>query len=220
MENRPMEARLTANKYFMATETEDALEVLIFGDITSWEWLENDVSSYTLAKLLSETDAKKITVRINSYGGEVAEALAIYNALREKSAAGAEVTTTVEGFACSAAAVVFCAGDRRIMKQASLLMIHNAWARIEGNAKDLRKEADNLDKISNEASKAFHRVMAISETESAKERVMMRMTSGLKLEGISAGKLQKGTVTGPEEGREGQPGDGFTTIFKNFKKKE
>lgn len=69
-------------KYFATDQHEDVLEIVIYGDITSWEWLDSDVSSYTLSKLITETDAAHIRVRINSYGGEVAEGLAIYNALK------------------------------------------------------------------------------------------------------------------------------------------
>ena len=151
-----------ANRYFMAVEENEILDVFIYGDITSWEWLESDISSYTLAKLIQESQASKIRVRINSYGGEVAEGLAIYNALRNHAA---KVTTVCDGFACSAASVVFMAGDERIINDASLLMIHNAWSFASGNAKELRKAADDLDKISTAAANAYRAHMTISEEE-------------------------------------------------------
>lgn len=107
----------------MAAESGEVLEITIYGDITSWEYQESDVSSYTLLKMIQESRAKVINVNINSYGGEVAEGLAIYNALKNHSAT---VRTRCDGFACSAASVVFMAGDVRLMNEASLLMIHNA----------------------------------------------------------------------------------------------
>ena len=61
---------------------------------------------------------------LDVYKRQVAEGLAIYNVLRRHKA---KVKTYCEGFACSAASVVFMAGDERIMSNASLLMIHNAW---------------------------------------------------------------------------------------------
>lgn len=156
------------NKYFMTAEEEDRLEILIYGDITSWEWEESDVSSYTLARQIQASKAKNFLVKINSYGGEVAEALAIYNELRNKSKEGAKVVTMDMGFACSAAAVIFMAGDCRIMMSASLLMIHNAWTYASGNAEALRKKADDLEKMSETAAETFRRVMKISEEELTK----------------------------------------------------
>ncbi|HZK26517.1 MAG TPA: Clp protease ClpP, partial [Thermoclostridium sp.] len=87
-------------------------DIYIYGDITSWPWYEDEVSSYTLAKELQELDdnVENINVFINSYGGEVAEGLAIYNALKRHKAT---VTTYADGFACSIASVIFSAGDKR-----------------------------------------------------------------------------------------------------------
>lgn len=126
----------------------------IYGDITSWPWLESDVSSYTLSKELAELgpEVTEIVVNINSYGGEVAEGLAIYNSLRRHNA---KVVTYVDGFACSIASVIFMAGDERHMADASLLMVHNAWTWGSGNASELRKLADDMDVIT-EASKAAY----------------------------------------------------------------
>lgn len=139
-------------------------DIYIYGDITSWPWLESDVSSYTLSKELQELDEsiEHINVYINSYGGEVAEGLAIYNALKRHKA---KVTTYVDGFACSIASVIFAAGDERIMSDTSLLMIHNAWARAAGNANDLRKQAEDLEKITQASINAYMQIVNIEEDE-------------------------------------------------------
>jgi len=47
------------------------------------------------------------------------------------------------------------AGDERIMNNASMLFIHNAWTMAVGNAEQLRKEADDLDIISQGAFAAY-----------------------------------------------------------------
>ncbi len=150
------------NRFFAAAEKDGSLDIVIYGDITAWEWSESDVSSYTLSKLIQNSNATQITVCINSYGGDVAEALAIYNALKIHPA---KVTTRCDGFACSAASVVFMAGDERVMNEASLLMIHNAWTWASGNAEELRKQADDLETISKTASKAYLACVNISEAE-------------------------------------------------------
>lgn len=154
----------TTNKKYYNLETEGTKAALyIYGDITSWPWLESDVSSYNLPKQLEQLgDVDEIDVYINSYGGEVAEGLAIYNALKRHKA---KVTTWCDGFACSIASVIFMAGDTRIMSNASLLMIHNAWTRVSGNANELRKQADDLDTITQASINAYMEKVNISEEE-------------------------------------------------------
>ena len=57
----------------IVNEENKKAEIYIYGDITSWEWNQSDVSSYTLTKALAELspDIAEIEVYINSYGGEV-----------------------------------------------------------------------------------------------------------------------------------------------------
>lgn len=154
----------TTNKKYYNLETEGTKAALyIYGDITSWPWLESDVSSYNLSKQLEQLgDVEEIDVYINSYGGEVAEGLAIYSALKRHKA---KVTTWCDGFACSIASVIFMAGDTRIMSNASLIMIHNAWTRVSGNANELRKQADDLDTITQASINAYMEKVNISEGE-------------------------------------------------------
>ena len=150
------------NKYYALTTNGQTADIYIFGDITSWDWFESDVSSYTLSKELQGLDVDTINVHINSYGGEVAEGLAIYNMLKNHKA---KVNTICDGFACSIAAVIFMAGDERIMNNASLLMVHNAWTHTAGNANELRKQADDLDIISQASMEAFKAHVNISDDE-------------------------------------------------------
>lgn len=149
--------------YSMATENGEA-NINIYGDITSWEWLESDVSSYTLSKELDSLGdgINTINVYINSYGGEVAEGLAIYNALKRHKA---KVKTYCDGFAASIASVIFMAGDERIMSNASLLFIHNAWTYTGGNANELRKTADDLETMTQASINAYMNHVNITEEE-------------------------------------------------------
>ena len=151
-------------KYYALETSGKEADIYIFGDITSWEWFENDVSSYTLSKEIQalDPDIEVINVHINSYGGEVAEGLAIYNMLRNHKA---KVRTYCDGFACSIASVIFMAGDERIMSNASLLMVHNAWMWTYGNANQLRKDADDLDKITQASIEAYKVHVNITEEE-------------------------------------------------------
>lgn len=149
-------------RYFSLLVEGREASVHIFGDIVSWEYFENDVSSCTLAKQIEGLDVDRINVYINSYGGEVAEGLAIYNQLRRHKA---KVVTYCDGFACSAASVVFMAGEERIMSDASLLWIHNAWTVVAGDANEMRKEADDLDTITAATMKAYLAHVNLTEDE-------------------------------------------------------
>lgn len=149
--------------YYSMTQVGNAATINIYGDITSMPWLENDVSSGGLVKQLDKMqNVSEITVYINSYGGEVAEGLAIYNALKRHKA---RIKTYCDGFAASIASVIFMAGDERIMNDSSLLMIHNAWSIVEGNAQQLRKQADDLEKITQASIIAYKAHATISEEE-------------------------------------------------------
>lgn len=149
-------------KYFALTQEGNVLEIDIYGDITSYEWYESDTSAYTLKRKIESMDVDTINVYINSYGGEVAEGLAIYNALKRHKA---KVHTFVDGFACSAASVIFMAGDVRTMPTTSLLMIHNAWTYACGNSDELRKQADDLDTINQATMNAYLESVNIPEEE-------------------------------------------------------
>lgn len=149
--------------YYSLVQNGSTATLNIYGDITSWPLVESDVTAYNLSKQLDEMqNIAQLDVYINSYGGEVAEGLAIYNALKRK-AQTANVTTYCDGFACSIASVIFMAGTERKMSKSSLLMIHNAWTFAEGNAEELRKMADDLEVITSASVEAYKSVASISE---------------------------------------------------------
>lgn len=148
-------------RYYSLYKQDNKADIYIYGDITSWDWSERDISSYTLSKRLQGLDdVDEINIYINSYGGEVAEGLAIYNALKRHPA---KITTYADGFACSIASVIFSAGEDRVISNASMLMIHNALTYAAGNANDFRKQADDLEKITQAAINAYMENVNIEE---------------------------------------------------------
>lgn len=151
-------------KYFSMEQVGNEANINIYGDITSWAWEElGEMSAVILSKQLEQlADVSQINVYINSYGGEVAEGLAIYNALKRHKA---KVVTYCDGFAASIASVIFMAGDERIMNESSLLMIHNAWTYAVGNSEELRKQADDLEKITQASVIAYKSHSTLSEEE-------------------------------------------------------
>lgn len=123
-------------------------EVLIYDEIDPW-W---GVSAATFAKDLAQISADQITVRINSPGGDVYEAIALLNTLRGHRA---RIVTVVDGLAASAASFVAMAGDEIVVCRNAELMIHDAWVYAGGNAEELRRHADNLDRISDNIASIY-----------------------------------------------------------------
>lgn len=151
-----------AQKYYALEKVERKAELYIFGSITAYPYKEKDRDSYGIVKQIQDLDVDEIDVYINSTGGSVSEGLAIYNVLKNHKA---KIRTFNSGFACSAATVPFMAGDERIVFNSSLLMIHNAWTYASGNAADFRKQAEDLDIITQASVKAYMEKVSISEEE-------------------------------------------------------
>lgn len=150
-------------KYYQITTAGRVADINIYGTITSWPWLESDVSSFDIKKEIDGLDVDEINVYINSYGGEVAEALAIYTALKRHSA---KVHTFCDGFACSAATIIFCAGELRTMSSLGLMMIHNCMSYLGyANSEEMRKAAEDNDKINQSSIEAYKKVSSLSEEE-------------------------------------------------------
>ena len=118
---------------------EDTTTIYIYDEISLW-----GITAKDFVAALSEVKTSEIKLRLNSPGGDVFDGITIYNALREHPA---KVTTQVDGLAASIASVIAMAGDEIRMSENAFMMIHNAWALIAGNAEDMRKLADTLDKI-------------------------------------------------------------------------
>lgn len=101
-----------------------------------------------LSKLADQVST--IRVHINSPGGDVFSALNIANALREQAASkGRTVETVVDGLAASAATIIMMAGSVVRIADNGMVMVHNPWTVAVGNAADMRKLADDMDKIRN-----------------------------------------------------------------------
>lgn len=132
----------TKRFYNIVKQPNNSLDIDIYGDIGGW-YYENTIESLS-EQIKNMTDVNEINVYINSYGGELSEGLAIYNALKQHKAT---VNTYVMGFACSSASLIFMSGDNRYISKSSMLMIHNAICSCYGNSDDMRAMAETLDKM-------------------------------------------------------------------------
>lgn len=113
-------------------------------DIQLYDVIEAGTAQMVKRALTGNT---AVTVHINSPGGSVTDALAIYHVLRKHPG---RVTAIVDGLAASAATIVMLAADEVVMAEHSLLMVHNPWTSVAGGADEMRKTADTLDKAAGE----------------------------------------------------------------------
>lgn len=125
--------------YSIQAKADQSADISIFDEIGFF-----GVSAKQFIGDLKAIDAKTIKLAINSPGGSVFDALAMYNALRQHPA---NVEVTVLGVAASAASLVAMAGDTIVMPENAFMMIHNPLNFAYGNADELREMADVLDKI-------------------------------------------------------------------------
>lgn len=137
-----------------SAKDDDATDLYIYDEIMPAylaEWI-GGVSAEGMIAQLNEITTSTINVRINSPGGAVFEAIAIYNALINHSAT---VNVFVDSLAASAASVIAMAGDKVTMMIGSQLMIHDAMGIEMGNAAELREYAEFLDKQSNNIASIY-----------------------------------------------------------------
>ncbi len=122
----------------------ESAEVLIYDDIGGGMFGGGISAAEFSSELKAAKDAKSINVRINSAGGDVFEALGIYNALARHNA---RVTVDVDGIALSAASFIMMAGDEIRAAENAMIMVHDPWMVAMGNAEEFRKKVDLLDQV-------------------------------------------------------------------------
>lgn len=128
--------------YKIENLSEDNTEIMIY-DVIGWPF--NDASE--LVHSLAGMTSKTITVRINSPGGDVFDAVSIFNALQSHKS---KVITRVEGLAASAASFLALAGKEVQAFPNTMWMIHDPWVCVAGNQYELRDVADILEKLASQ----------------------------------------------------------------------
>ena len=130
--------------------TDVSADLYFYGDIVSdwWgAWQNEDQYPDAIKNFLSEAEGKDLNVYINSGGGSVFAGMAIYNMIKRHGEKN-KVKVYVDGLAGSIASVIAFAGtEPPEIPSNAFLMIHKPWGQVTGNADELRKMADDLDKI-------------------------------------------------------------------------
>ena len=135
--------------YSIKAKANDTAEISIYDEIGFW-----GVSAASFAQDLKScgNNLKQINLHIHSPGGDVFDGIAIYNLLKNHPA---NVTVYIDGLAASMASVIAMAGNEVIMPENAMMMIHKPWGIQGGDAEDMRKYADLLDKVENTLIPAY-----------------------------------------------------------------
>lgn len=149
--------------YFQMKATNNVAQIDIFGDIVSEKWFDEETSATSFRDALKELgDVTTINLSINSGGGSVFDGIAIYNMLKSHKAT---VNVYVEGLAASIASVIAMAGDTITMRSGSMMMVHMPWTLSQGNAEEMRKTADTLEKTGDSIVDIYSERTGISSDE-------------------------------------------------------
>jgi ATP-dependent Clp protease protease subunit len=120
-----------------------------------WESFGADVIETAATIFVAELkkhDGKKLTIYIDSPGGDILAASKIYTALIERKG---QTVVKIDGLCASAASTIAMAGSTLLMSPTALMMIHNPSTVAWGEAKDMRHTADVLDEAKQTAINAY-----------------------------------------------------------------
>lgn len=138
--------------YNFRQEVPGVAELYIFGDINEKDMYDSDVPATGFAAELERITAPEINVHIDSYGGDVSAGWTMFNLLRRHPA---KIRTYGDGFVASAALYPFLAGDERIASNVSAYFLHQVMTYAQGYADDLRRAADEAERITDIGINAF-----------------------------------------------------------------
>jgi ATP-dependent Clp protease protease subunit len=136
-----------------ATEDPKVGELLLYGVISSESWWGDEVTPKQFQQDLAALgDIDELRVYVNSGGGDVFAGQAIHSMIKRHKA---RVIVYVDGLAASIASVIAMAGDVVRMPRNAMMMIHQPWSWGYGNAAEMRRLADDLDKIAESLVAAY-----------------------------------------------------------------
>lgn len=139
-----------------------SISILILGDISAWY----GANSKILYDTLRNKEVENIRLYISSDGGNLSEALVMYDMLKGHRA---KVTGYLTGMVASAATVVACACDEVKISKQAVYMVHRAATIIYGNANDLKKTVSVLELFDNKLVDIYAQFASIRKKDLRKK---------------------------------------------------
>lgn len=144
--------------YSIKASANQSAEIWIYDEIGGW-----GISARQFANELKALgDIRQITLRIHSPGGDVFEGMAIYNLLSQHPA---QITVKIDGLAASMGSVIAMVGDEIQIPENAMIMVHKPWGIQGGDAADMRRYAELLDKVEGALISAYTKKTGKSDDE-------------------------------------------------------
>jgi len=154
---------------FRDTAEGEEPEMELYGYISEYSWWEDDITPAMFKNDLYKAGAGgPITIRINSYGGDVIAASLMHTIIRDYPG---RVTVQIDGVAASAATVVAVAGDAIKIQQTGYFMIHDpsvVFFLAQLNITDLTRLADSLQAVKEGIVNAYETKTGLSRARLSK----------------------------------------------------
>lgn len=117
---------------------------MVVDGVIGWDYWGTTASEFRRDLKGHADGANTLEMEIDSPGGVITEGVAIANAVLELDAA---IHTYVSGLAASMGSVLLMAGDKMFVPSNAMVMVHKPMNMVMGNADEMRKTADDLDKF-------------------------------------------------------------------------
>lgn len=134
-------AQMMVEKPIKADVTNTENKLYLYGTIGDY-W--DGVTLDDVKNTARDMDKSKVTVYINSYGGDAVEGVAIRNFLKDTFN---QIDVVIDGIAASSASIIATCGDTLTMPVGTTYMIHNPWTIVWGNRKEILKEIGSLESL-------------------------------------------------------------------------
>lgn len=142
---------MSSSKYWdlaVKEDTSNEADLYLYNIIDDYAYEGYSDSADSILKDINDLgDIKQLNVFINSPGGSVFEGISIKNMLERQKLKGCFINVVIDGLAASIASVIAMAGDKISMPENALMMVHRASCGCFGNADEMRKQIEVLDKI-------------------------------------------------------------------------
>lgn len=120
--NKPLDK---TDWYKINAEASEDVEILIY-DVIGWPWMDANL----FVNEIKQYKGRPITIGINSPGGDLVDAIAIFQSIKRHDA---KVTVRIDSLAASSAGIIAMGGDEVTAYKTSTFMIHNPWFFTIGN---------------------------------------------------------------------------------------
>ena len=153
----PIPTNNKKHDWYSIDNKETSTDIFIY-DVVGWETTAKDF----VREL--RTIKNEINLHLNTPGGDVFDGNSIYNELKSHPS---KVNVYIDGLAASIGSIIAMSGDTINIAKNGFMMIHNPFTMAMGNAEEIRKTANMLDKVRDSLVQTY-----IDKTGQSKEQIV------------------------------------------------